>query len=100
MAKITFEAGDVISYCVQSKKNSNEFEVEYLGVCLDEKRWIRFVYDVEDKPRNLHEEETLGEIQTIEEWSWPITIYGGVPDCWHQMFKALVTMAKVEHKNE
>ena len=93
MAKITFEAGDIISWQSEPSNEILNLEQEYLAVCLSENKCITFAYrDETDKNHDV--ESTVGSIEEIPKHALPVTFHGGVPSCWHQMFKALIEVSR------
>lgn len=98
MAKITFEAGDVISF-TENPSNDESFKNYYLGVCIDSKRCISFF---KGSTSNDPEDSLFlnqGAIKDIPQTALPVSIDENVPPDWYQMFSALVLMAEVNSES-
>lgn len=98
MAKITFEAGDVISF-TENPSNDESYKNYYLGVCIDSKRCISFF---KGSTSNDPEDSLFlnqDSIKDIPKTSLPVNIDDDVPPDRYQMFSALVLMAEVNSES-
>lgn len=92
MARIIFEAGDIVSFVGGTKDSNTQSSSEFLGVCMNESQCICFLY----RDGNSYIESDEGEMINIPNEALPIVLERGVPAIWRQMFNALVVMAKAK----
>lgn len=96
MARIIFEAGDVISYVHRESTVPPDLaDTKFLGVCLNEKTWIKFFWRNDDGRNGIkHPQSPI--IDDIPNGAIPVVLDDSVPGDWKYMFEALILVTKTK----
>ena len=88
MAKISFEAGDIIDFFAEDNH-------KFVGVCLDEKTCIAFLCRLKGGGLVASAEEgCVGSIQAIPVDALVCRFHEGVPNVWKMPFAALIKVVQ------